>query len=162
MKRIAKQYKSTTQREAWIEAVGELVATFVCENCARAKGTAVEEEMVQIFLRFDPILLAPGARSSDAKQRLQKHMPCYCNVDAIWYSNRKIVYMVWVSEILEGLRLPPRDADLVIFSLKHYLPVRWIAANPKGYRELSLPTNGTMAKIDMSKVPPNTSGTLGD
>ncbi len=70
---------------------------------------------MQKFLRFDPILKAPGARSSDAIQRLQKHMPCYCNVDAVWYSNRKKVYVVWDSEILEGLGLPPRDADVVIF-----------------------------------------------
>ncbi len=47
--------------------------------------------------------------------------------------------------------LPPRDADIVIFSLKLYLPVRWIAASPKGFRERSLPTNETLAKIDMSK-----------
>ncbi len=147
LKRIAKQYRSTTQREAWIEAVGELVATFVRENRPRRK----EEELVQKFLIFDPILLAPGARSSDAVQRLQNHMPCYCNVDAVWYSNRKKVYVIWDSEILEGLGLPPRDADIVIFSLKHYLPVCWIAANHKGYRELSLPTNETLAKIDMSK-----------
>ncbi len=151
MKRIAKHYKNTTQREGWIEAVGVLVATFVRENRPRAKGTAVEEELVQKFLRFDPIFLAPGARSSYAIQRLQKHMPCYCNADAVWYSNRKKVYVIWDSEILEGLGLLPRDADIVIFSLKHYLPVRWIAANPKGYRELSLPTNETLSKIHMSK-----------
>ena len=102
----------------------------------------MEEELVQKFLRFDPNLLAPGARFSDAIQRLQKYMPSFCIVE---------VYVIWDSEILEGLGLPPRDAGIVIFSLKGYLPVRWIAANPKFFRELSLPTNETLAKIDMSK-----------
>ncbi len=100
LKRIAKQYKATTQREAWIEAVAKMVATFVRENRPRAKETAAEEELVQKFLRFDPIFLAPGARTSDAIQRLQEHVSCYCNVAAIWYSTRKIVYVVWDSEFL--------------------------------------------------------------
>ncbi len=151
LRQVARQYRTDAQREAWIAAIGETVATMVRENRARMRGATDEEELVRKFLKFDPWLIAPGARSSDAIHRLQKHMPCHCNANAIWYSDTKLMMLVWDLEILEGLGLPPKSADIAIFNVKQYLPVRWIASNPKAYRDCDMPTEATFAKIDMTK-----------
>ncbi len=151
LRQVARQYRKDAQREAWIAAIDETVATMVRENRARLRGATDEEELVRKFLKFDPWLIAPGARSSDAIHRLQKHMPCHCNANAIWYSDTKLMMLVWDLEILEGLGLPPKSADIAIFNVKQYLPVRWIASNPKAYRDCDMPTEATFAKIDMTK-----------
>ncbi len=59
--------------------------------------------------------------------------------------------LVWDLENLERLGLPPKSANNVLFNVKQYLPVRWIASNPKAYRDGDMPTEANFAKIDMSK-----------
>ncbi len=124
LRQIARQYRTAAQREAWIAAIGDTIATLVRENRPRTKGSTEEEELVRKFLKFDPRLIAAGARSSDAIHRLQKHMPCHCNVNAVWYSDTELTMLVWDLEILEGLGLPPKSANIILFNVKQYLPVR--------------------------------------
>ena len=61
--------------------------------------------------------------------------------------------MMLVSEVdeLESLGLPPKDADIVIFSVKRYLPMRWIVANPKAFKEKNIPTADSFALLNLAK-----------
>ena len=59
--------------------------------------------------------------------------------------------LIWDLEILEGLGLPPKSANIILFNVKQYLPVLWIASNPKAYRDGYLPTEAPFAKIDMAE-----------
>ncbi len=47
--------------------------------------------------------------------------------------------------------MPPESTDFLIFNVKQYSPVRWIASNPEAYREGDMPTEAKFAKIDMAK-----------
>ncbi len=58
--------------------------------------------------------------------------------------------LVWDLEILEGLGLPPKSANIILCNVKQYLPVRWIASKPKAYRDCDMPTEAAFASIDMS------------
>ena len=144
---IALQYRTDTPSAA----IGETIATMARENRKRSKGSNEEDELVRKYLRIDPWLIAPGARLSDAVQRLQKHMPCHCNALAIWFSDTKLKLLVWDLEILEMLGLPPKSADIVLINVKQYLPVRWIASNTKEYRDGDLPAVADFDKIGMTE-----------
>ena len=56
--------------------------------------------------------------------------------------------LVWDIEDLEGVGLPHNYADIVIFSVKHYLPVRWIAENGKAFREGALPSAESLSRLN--------------
>ena len=59
--------------------------------------------------------------------------------------------LVWEVDELESLGLPPKDADIVIFFVKHYLPVRWIVTNPKAYKEKNIPSAESCAQLNLAK-----------
>ncbi len=61
--------------------------------------------------------------------------------------------LVWDLEFLEGLNLPPKSANIILFNMKQYLPVGWIASNPKAYKDGDMTTEATFAKNDMAKDP---------
>ena len=43
--------------------------------------------------------------------------------------------LVWDVDDLESLGLPPEESDIVLFCVKHFLPVHWIVANPGAFGE---------------------------
>ncbi len=59
--------------------------------------------------------------------------------------------LVWEVDELESLGLPLKDADTVIFSVKHYLPVRWIVANTKAFKETNIPSAESFAQLNLAR-----------
>ena len=56
--------------------------------------------------------------------------------------------LVWDVEDLESVGLPHNDADIVIFPVKHYLPVRWIAENGKAFGEGASPSAESLSRLN--------------
>ena len=56
--------------------------------------------------------------------------------------------LVWDIDNLESVGLPHHDADIVIFSVNHYLPVRWIAENAKSFRDGILPSPESLSRLN--------------
>ena len=59
--------------------------------------------------------------------------------------------LVWEVDELESLGLPPKEADIVIFSVKHYLPVLWIVGNPKAFQNKDVPTADSFAQLNLAR-----------
>ena len=100
---------------------------------------------------FEPLVVAAADRSSDCVNRFHKNFACYCCVETIWYSNDNLMFVVWDLEDLEGIGLPHCDSNQVVFCLKSYLPVLWIAANPQAYAELEAPSGESLQRVDVEK-----------
>ena len=59
--------------------------------------------------------------------------------------------MVWDLEDLESLGLPHKNSNHVIFCIKNYLPVRWIAANTTAFKQVEAPTEECLKRVDVEK-----------
>ena len=63
------------------------------------------------------------------------------------------MFVVWDLEDLESLGLPHKNSNHVIFSVKNYLPVRWIAANPTAFRQVEAPTEESLKGVVEEYLP---------
>ncbi len=126
--------------------MGESVASLVNGNRPR-KVTKENDADVS----FEPLMVASGDRSSDCINRYHKNLPCYCTVESIWYSKDNLMFVVWDLEDLESLGLPHKNSNHVIFCVKNYLPVRWIAANPTAFSQVEAPTEESLKRVDVEK-----------
>ncbi len=117
---------------------------------AEKKGEKQEDHfLTRDTIQVEPLFVASGDRSADCINRTRKKLPCHCPVESLWYTKKKCMILVWEIDELESLGLPPKDADIVIFSVKHYLLVRWIVANPEAFRENKVPTADSFAKLNL-------------
>ncbi len=144
-------------RELWGKAAGKALTSVTTGNRARRATkegedqTGNDDQLTKEAMIFEPLVVSPADRSADCVNRNHKNSPCYCCVETIWYCKNKLMFVVWDLEDLEGIGLPHRDCNHVIFSLKNYLPVRWIAANPQAYADLEAPSEESLQRVDVEK-----------
>ncbi len=154
-RRTVRRYRTAATRDLWSKAAGKALTSFTTGNRTRKATKEGEEQEVndsQLTKEaqiFEPLVVAPADRSSDCVNRFHKNQPCYCCCEAVSYSKDNLMLIVWDLEDLEGIGLPHRDSNHVIFCLKNYLPVRWIAANPQAYAELEAPTEDSLQRVDV-------------
>ncbi len=134
-RRIVRSYRTAATRDLWSSAAGKALTSFAMGNRARTATKEGDDQVNDSQLTkeaqiFEPLVVAPADRSSDCVNRFNKNLPCYCCVEAVWYSKDNLMFAVWDLGDLEGIGLPHRDSNHMIFCLKSYLPVRWIAAKP--------------------------------
>ena len=155
--RIKYHYRTPEEEELWKKAVAIPLHSFLVRNRVRKseKKNEKQEENDHFLTRdtaqIDPLFVASADRSADCVNRTHKKLPCYCQVESLGYTKQKCMMLVLEVNELESLGLPPKDADIVIFSVKHYLPVRWIVANPKAYKEKNIPSAERFAQLNLSK-----------
>ncbi len=152
--RITHHYRAPAREELWEAAVGVPVSSFLTGNRVRRadrKGEKLEENdhfLTRDAKQVEPLLVSSADRSSDWVNRAHKKFPCYCLREGIWYTKQHYLLLVWDIKDLESVGLPHNDADIVIFSVKYYLPVRWIAENGKAFREGALPSAESLSRLN--------------
>jgi hypothetical protein len=93
------------------------------------KAMDAVDEMAQQFMLFEPTIAIPGDRGWGEIRNTNKTTPCSCTAETIWYSGKSILLLVWDTEELASLGLPPDNNLNVIITVKNLLAVRWINAN---------------------------------
>ncbi len=94
------------------------------------------------------MLVSSADRSSDCVNRTHKRLPYYCLCEGTWYTKKHCLILIWDVDDLESVDLPLNDADIVILSVKHHLPVRWIAENAKSFLERVLTSPERLSKLN--------------
>ena len=144
-----KHYRTDKTRELWSKAAGAALITLATGNRLRQIVKDSDEPSKS------DVKLTKGAkifnRSSDCINRFHKNLSYYCAEERLWHCKENLMYVVWDLNEYESLRVPHRKLDHVIFSLKSYLPVRWIAANPKVFRGLEIPSADSFQRLDVDR-----------
>ncbi len=157
-RRIVRHYRTAVSRGLWSKAVGEPVASLVDGNRPR-KATkdddadVNDQHLTRDMKIFELLMVASGDRSSNCINRYHRNLPCYCTVESIWYSKDNPKFVVWDLEDLESLCLPHKNSNHVMFCVKNYLPVRWIAANPTAFRQVEAPTEESLKGVVEEYLP---------
>ena len=155
-RRITHHLRVPEKETCWKRAVGVPVSSFLDGNRARRtekKGDRQDQNdhfLTQDARLMEPLFVASADRSADCINRTHKKAPCYCLSECIWYSQKKCMFLIWDVDELEGVGLPHENQDVVVFAVKYYLPVRWIAANPSAYLRDELPTIESFTKLDVT------------
>ncbi len=127
------------------------MSSFLTGNRVRRayrKGEKLEDNdhfLTRDAKQVEPLLVS----SADCVNRTHKKFPCYyCLCEGIWYTIQPCPMLVWDTEDLECVDLPHNDGDIVMFSVKYYLPVRWIAENGKVFKEGALPSAESLNRLN--------------
>ncbi len=125
-RRITYHFRTPEKEELWKKAVGIPLHSFLTRNRVRKaekKGEKQDENdhfLTRDTMLVEPLFVASGNRSADCVNRTHKKLPCYCQVESLWYTRKKCMMLVWEVDELESLGLPPKEADIVVFSVKHF------------------------------------------
>ena len=155
-RRITYLYRTPEKEELWRKAVGNPLNSFLDKNRVRKSEKKGEQEddndhfLTRDTKQIEPLFVASVGRSSDCVNRTHKKMPCYCQVELIWYAKHSLM-LVWDVDDLESLRLPHKESDIAIFCGKHYLPVHCIVSNPVAFREKTVPSAESFKRLDLTE-----------
>ena len=140
-RRITHHYRAPAKEVLWKAAAGNPVSSFLAGDRVRRadkKGEKPEDNdhfLTRDAKQVEPLLVSSADRSSDCVNRTHKKLPCYCLSEGIWFTKQHCLMLVWDTNDLESVGVPHNDADIVIFCVNQYLPVRWNAENAKCSRK---------------------------
>ena len=72
----------------------------------------------------------PGDLDVNIMKTLAATHPCGCTAETIHYTERRLFIIVWDTEDLRLIGLPPLDAQTIIWTLQSYLRLKWMEVNP--------------------------------
>ena len=100
-RRITYHYRTPEKEELWKKAVGILLHSFLVRNRVRKsekkKGKQEENDdfLTRDTAQIEPLFVASGNRSADWINRTHKKLPCYCQVESLWYTKKKCTILIW-------------------------------------------------------------------